>query len=124
MSVINKKQRLTKGMREKLIEALSQGMSLQGACELVCISPERVGVLMREGKAGEDLSAEINRAQAHAEFALVQKVMASNSAKDALAMLQARFKHWDKKQASNDDNSVKAEALLARLSSVPEVRRN
>ena len=37
MSVINKKQRLTKGMREKLLAALEQGMSLQGACESVFV---------------------------------------------------------------------------------------
>lgn len=124
MSTINKKQRLTKGMRVKLLAALEQGMSLQGACELVCISPERVGVLMKEGRAGDSLTAEINRSQAIAEYALCEKVMASDSAKDALAMLTARFNRWDKKQVSNDKTSIRAEALLARLSKVPEVRRN
>jgi hypothetical protein len=124
MSVINKKQRLTKTMRGKLLKALETGMSLKGACELVCISAGRVGVLMKEGKAGDVLTSEINRAQALAEFALCEKVMLSNSAKDALAMLQTRFTHWDKKQAKSDTPSMQAEALLARLGKIPEVRRN
>jgi len=123
MATIGKKQRLTETMREDLIQALEQSVSLAGACDLVCISRERLEVLMRAGRAGERLTREINRAQAVAEHALCVKVMASPSAKDALAMLTARFSRWDRKAGNSSQGDGKAEELLARLASVPEVER-
>ena len=123
MATIGRKQRLTETMREDLLQALETGVSLPGACDLVCISRERLEVLMGEGRAGERLTREVNRAQAVAEHSLCVKVMASTSAKDALAMLSARFCHWDKKSSNTSKDSGKVEELMARLASVPEVER-
>ena len=123
MATIGRKQRLTETMREDLLQALETGVSLAGACDLICISRERLEILMGQGRAGERLTREVNRAQAVAEHSLCVKVMASTSAKDALAMLTARFTRWDRKAGNTHQGDGKAEELLARLASIPEVER-
>ena len=119
---IGKKTRLTKELETQLLDALESGMSLKGASDLVCISYARLLILMKEGRKGERLSAAINRAQAIAESRLCQRAM-DGTPKDALNMLIARFNHWDKKTGDSSQPDAKAEALLARLSEVPEQTR-
>lgn len=122
MATINKKTKLTKPMLEKLTQALEQGCSVKGACGLVGISHKRILTILNEGgKESDRLNATINNAQSIAELNLCNKVMRDGNARDALAMLTARFDSWDKKTGNKyNDNNIKAEALLARLSNVPE----
>jgi len=121
MATINKKTKLTKPMLEKLTEALTQGCSVKGACGLVGISHDRIlTILNAGGRESDRLNATINNAQSIAELALVTKVMRDGSARDALAFLQSRFDSWSKTNTKSNDNNIKAEALLARLSNVPE----
>ena len=122
MATINKRTKLTKPMIEKLAQALEQGCSVAGACGLVGISHDRVVTILNSGgKEGDKLNAVFNNAQSIAELNLCQKVMRDGNARDALAMLTARFDSWDKKSGIKyKDNNIKAEALLARMSAVPE----
>ena len=121
MATINKKTKITKPMLEKLTQALEQGCSVKGACGLVGISHKRIlTILNAGGKESDRLNATINNAQSIAELNLCQKVMRDGNARDALAMLTARFDSWDKRTIKGDDSNIKAEALLARLSNVPE----
>ena len=122
MATIGLKKRLTKEMETQLLDALESGMSLKGACNLVCISVERIDCVIREGKRGERLKASIERAQAIAEQRLCQRAM-EGTPKDALNFLTTRFKHWDAKSDNQTTPDTKAAALLERLSSVPEVKR-
>jgi len=125
MPRINKKGKLTANKQKELLSNLEKGMSLKGACELVGISIERINICLNDGERGEKLSLLIDQAQAKAEHDLCIKIMDNGNARDCLAMLTARFNHWDKKADINtNDKTIKAEALLARMGSVPEVRRN
>ena len=121
MAVINKKQKLTKPMLEKLTQALEQGCSVQGACGLVGISHKRIlSILNAGGKESDRLNATINNAQSIAELNLCQKVMRDGNARDALSMLTTRFDSWSKTNIKSNDSNIKAEALLARLQTIPE----
>ena len=125
MATINKKGKLTPTKQKQLLSNLGKGMSLKGACELVGISIERLNICLRDGEKGEKLSLLIDQAQAKAEHDLCIKIMENGNARDCLAMLTARFNHWDKKADINtNDKTMKAEALLARMGTVPEVKRN
>jgi len=125
MATINKREKLTATKQKQLLENLSRGMSLKGACELVGISIERINICMKVEGKGEKLSSLIAQAQAKAEHDLCSRIMDNGNARDCLAMLQSRFAHWDKRADINtNDNTIKAEALLARMGNVPEVKRN
>lgn len=125
MATINKREKLTATKQKQLLANLERGMSLKGACELVGISIERINICMKGGEKGEKLSSLISQAQAKAEHDLCSRIMESGNARDCLAMLQSRFAHWDKRADINtNDNTIKAEALLARMGTVPEVKRN
>ena len=125
MATINKREKLTATKQKQLLENLSRGMSLKGACELVGISIERINICMKVEGKGEKLSSLIAQAQAKAEHDLCIKIMESGNARDCLAFLQSRFSHWDKRADINtNDNTIKAEALLARMGNIPEVKRN
>ena len=125
MATINKREKLTATKQKQLLANLERGMSLKGACELVGISIERINICMKGGEKGEKLSSLIAQAQAKAEHDLCSRIMDNGNARDCLAMLQSRFAHWDKRADINtNDNTIKAEALLARMGNVPEVKRN
>jgi len=126
MATINKKGKLTPTKQKQLLSNLGKGMSLKGACELVGISIERLNICLRDGEKGEKLSLLIDQAQAKAEHDLCIKIMDNANARDALAFLTSRFSHWDKKGAgiNTNDKTMQAEALLARMGTVPEVKRN
>ena len=125
MATIGKKQKLSQAKQKQLLSNLESGMSLKGSCELVGISIERVNILMNDGEKGEKLSLLISQAQARAEQRLCEKIIQDGNARDCLAMLQSRFTHWDKKGEANvNDKTLKAEALLARMGTVPEIKRN
>ncbi len=125
MARINKKGKLTAAKQKELLSNLAKGMSLKGACELVGISLERINICMKEGEKGEKLSLLIDQAQAKAEHDLCTRIMETGNARDCLAMLSARFNSWDKKADINtNDKTIKAEALLARMGNIPEVKRN
>lgn len=125
MATINKREKLTATKQKQLLANLERGMSLKGACELVGISIERINICMKGGEKGEKLSSLIAQAQAQAEHDLCSRIMDNGNARDCLAMLQSRFAHWDKRADINtNDNTIKAEALLARMGNVPEVKRN
>jgi len=125
MATINKKVKLTPTKQKQLLENLGKGMSLKGACELVGISLDRINSCMKEGEKGQKLSLLIDQAQALAERTLCERIMETGNARDCLAMLSARFNSWDKKSDINtNDKTMKAEALLARMGNIPEVKRN
>jgi len=109
-------------MLEKLTQALEQGCSVQGACGLIGISHKRIlTILNAGGKESDRINATINNAQSIAEQRLCQRIMETGNARDCLAMLTARFDSWDKRtNMKSNDSNIKAEALLARLQSIPE----
>tara|TARA_Y100000310_G_scaffold334271_1_gene413715 strand:- start:3 stop:380 length:378 start_codon:yes stop_codon:yes gene_type:complete len=125
MATINKKGKLTPTKQKQLLSNLGKGMSLKGSIELCGITMERLNICLNDGEKGSKLSLLISQAQAKAEHDLCIKIMDNGNARDCLAMLTARFNHWDKKADINtNDKTMKAEALLARMGTVPEVKRN
>ena len=123
MSRIGIKKKLTAPMREILLETLAQGVSLHGALNKIGITPERFQTIISgEGKEALVLKAQCDSAQARAEETLCRRIIENSSPAVALAFLQTRFKHWATK-SDNPQQDQKAEALLARLASVPEQQR-
>ena len=121
MATINKRTKFTKASMQKFTEALENGVSVDAAASLVGISKERIGTLLKAGgKESDKLNASINISQAIAEQRLCQRIMETGNARDCLAMLTTRFDSWSKTNIKSNDSNIKAEALLARLQSIPE----
>ena len=121
MATINKRTKFTKASMQKFTEALENGVSVDAAASLVGISKERIGTLLKAGgKESDKLNASINISQGIAEWNLCQKIMRDGNPQTCLAMLTARFDSWSKTNIKSNDNNIKAEALLARMSAVPE----
>lgn len=121
MATINKKTKFTAASMKKFTEALESGMSVDGAASLVGISSKRIAVLLNGGgKIADKLNASINISQGIAEWNLCQKIMQDGNPQTCLSMLIARFDSWSKTNTKSNDSNIKAEALLARMSAVPE----
>ena len=117
---IQPKRTLAGKRRAEFLGYLRECVPFASACALVDFTPGEVKKLMEGERACErKLSREIEKAQAQAELTIIAKVMASNNARDSLALLQARYPHWSPKSKPAPAPSA-GKQLLARLASVPE----
>ena len=117
---VKPKRMLAGKRRAEFLGFLAEGVPFASACALVDFTAGEVKAMSEGGGASErKLGREIRKAQAQAERAAVIKIMASNNARDALALLQARFPHWSPKTKPAPAPSA-GKQLLARLADVPE----